>query len=91
MSILHEHGLTQHVNEPTHAHGHILDVVITRDNSSILQSSPSIDENYLSDSKGISSIDHKGISTILHISKPPKSRKTVIQEIPLNRTRRLRE
>jgi hypothetical protein len=77
ISILHEHGLTQHVNEPTHAHGHILDVVITRDNSSILQSSPSIDENYLSDSKGISSVDHKGISTLLHISKPPKSRKTV--------------
>ena len=77
MSLLHEHGLTQHVNEPTHAHGHILDVVITRDNSSILQSSPSIDDNYLSDSKGISSVDDKGISTILHISKPPKSRKTV--------------
>jgi predicted NAD-dependent protein-ADP-ribosyltransferase YbiA (DUF1768 family) len=56
---------------------HILDVVITRDNSNILQSSPSIDENYLSDSKGISSVDHKGISIILHISKPPKSRKTV--------------
>ena len=37
MSLLHEHGLTQHVNEPTHDHGHILDVVITRDNSSILQ------------------------------------------------------
>jgi hypothetical protein len=77
MSIHHEHGLTQHVNEPTHAHCHILDVVITRDNSSILQSSPSIDENYLSDSKGISSVDHKGISIILHISNPPKSRKTV--------------
>ena len=77
MSIHHEHGLTQHVNEPTHAHCHILDVVITRDNSNISQSSPSIDDNYLSDSKGISSVDHKGISTILHISKPPKSRKTV--------------
>ena len=77
MSILHEHGLTQYVNEPTHAQGHILDVVITRDNSIILQSSPCIDDNYLCDSKGISSVDHKGISTILHISKPPKSRKTV--------------
>ena len=77
MTILHEQGLTQHVNEPTHAHGHILDVVVTRDNSSILQSSQSIDENYLSDSKGISSVDHKGISTILHISKPLKSWKTV--------------
>jgi len=79
MSLLHEHGLTQHVNEPTHAHGDILDVVITRDNRSILQSSLSIDENYLSDLKGISSVDHKCISTILHtgISKPQKSRKTV--------------
>ena len=55
----------------------ILNVVITRDNSIILQSSPNIDENYLSDSKGISSVDHKDISTILHISKPPKTRKTV--------------
>ena len=55
----------------------ILNVVITRDNSIILQSSPNIDENYLSDSKGISSVDHKDISTILHISKPPKLRKTV--------------
>ena len=77
LSLLHEHGLTQHVNEPTHAHGHILDVAITRDNSSILQPSPSIDENYLSDSKGISFVDHKGISTILNISKPPISRKSV--------------
>jgi hypothetical protein len=81
MSILHEHGLTQHVNEPTHAHGHILDVVITRDNSSILQSSPSIDDNYLRDSKGISSVDHKGISIPYCISPNRRNHGKLCQEI----------
>lgn len=84
MSLLHEHGLTQHVNELAYAHSHILDIVITRDNSSILQSSQSIDENYLSDSKGISSVDHKGIT--------PNCRNhgKLCQEIPRKRTRRVR-
>lgn len=77
MSLLKEHGLTQHVREPTHVHGHILDVVITRDNSHILKHSPCVDDNYICDSTGNTFLDHKGISCILQISKPSKPRKSV--------------
>lgn len=77
MSLLKEHGLTQHVCEPTHAHGHILDVVVTRDNSNILKHSPCVDDNYICNSTGNTCLDHKGISCTLQISKPTKPRKSM--------------
>lgn len=42
LQILSEHGLLQHVSGPTHVHGHTLDVLITRENSSLLMGLPSI-------------------------------------------------
>jgi len=30
LHILDMHGLTQHIAQPTHVHGHVLDVLITR-------------------------------------------------------------
>ena len=37
-SLLHNFGLKQHVNVPTHSGGHILDLVITKNNTQLVQS-----------------------------------------------------
>lgn len=37
LETLRDHGLVQHIRGPTHNRGHTLDVVITRENSLILQ------------------------------------------------------
>jgi len=36
IGILYPYGLQQHVCEPTHVHGHTLDIVITRNSSTIV-------------------------------------------------------
>ena len=41
-------GLTEHVIRPTHRSGHTLDLIITRDLDSLVQTSP-ISDNFLSD------------------------------------------
>ncbi|XP_078340537.1 uncharacterized protein LOC144627416 [Crassostrea virginica] len=58
LESLEEHGLSQHVIGKTHVHGHTLDVLITRENSSILSETPSIQDPHLCDNKGIPSGDH---------------------------------
>ena len=68
---------TQHVKTSTHVSGHILDVVITRDCTNILKIPPKVNDTFICDSKGVSYSDHKGINTVLCISKPPKQRKTM--------------
>ncbi|VDI45621.1 Hypothetical predicted protein, partial [Mytilus galloprovincialis] len=78
LETLEEHGLSQHVTGKTHVHGHTLDVVITRENSSILSDIPSIQDPHLCDNKGKPSGDHLAISSQINIAnKPPKQRKTV--------------
>lgn len=77
LSTLSEYGLTQHVKTSTHVSSHILDVVITRDCTNILKIPPKVNDTFICDSKGVSYSDHKGINTVLCISKPPKQRKTV--------------
>jgi hypothetical protein len=52
LQILSEHGLLQHVSGPTHVHGHTLDVLITRENSSLLLGLPSIRDPRICDNKG---------------------------------------
>lgn len=42
------HGLTQHVNTPTHRFGHTLDLIITRVSDALTKSTP-IADSYLSD------------------------------------------
>ncbi|CAC5400145.1 unnamed protein product [Mytilus coruscus] len=74
---LRDHGLVQHVQGPTHNKGHTLDVVITRDNSIIVQTSPSIKDPCLFDQNGNPSGDHLALFTSLKISRPPKQRHTV--------------
>ena len=49
LRILDDHGLVQHVREPTHSGGHILDVVIVRDSSSILHGEPCVTDPGLYD------------------------------------------
>ncbi|CAG2234132.1 unnamed protein product [Mytilus edulis] len=67
----------KYVTGKTHVHGHTLDVVITRENSSILSDIPSIQDPHLCDNKGKPSGDHLAISSQINIAKPPKQRKTV--------------
>ena len=61
MSLLENSNLTQHVSFPTHQHGHILDLVITTKDSTLL---PSITHSLISPS------DHFPIFTSLSISPP---------------------
>ena len=50
-SLLDNFDLNQHINSPTHKHGHTLDLIITRNDSSILDST--IHEPFLSDHSAI--------------------------------------
>jgi hypothetical protein len=74
---LSDHGLVQHVQGATHNKGHTLDVVITRDNSTIMQTMPSVRDPCLFDRNGNPSGDHFALFTSFEISKPPKQRNTV--------------
>ena len=71
---LSDHG---HVQGATHNKGHTLDVVITRDNSIIMQTTPSVRDRCLFDLNGNPSGDHFTLFTSLEISKPPKQHNTV--------------
>jgi len=58
------YGLVQHVTGATHIRGHTLDVIITRESSSIIKGSPSIVDPCLYDSRGKDSGDHFVIQVI---------------------------
>ncbi|XP_062603507.1 uncharacterized protein LOC134265286 [Saccostrea cucullata] len=73
MNSLREYGLTQHVMDPTHMRGHVLDVFITRDESTILDSTPIVDNQLICYSKGITFCDHKGIHATLLAQKQQQS------------------
>ena len=68
MNILESFNFCQHVNERTHRAGHILDLVITRNDENILQSVTVQDS-------GIS--DHYTVKCELQFKKPRFERKTV--------------
>lgn len=75
--LLDARGLVQHVTEATHVHGHTLDVVITRENSSVIAGVPSVVDPCLSDAKGNPSGDHLAVHTALSCGKPSRIRKEV--------------
>ena len=77
MGMLESHGLVQHVNVPTHIHGHTLDVLITRDDCSVLSGTPSVLDPSLIDTGGNPSGDHLAIHTMLNIAKPASIRKEI--------------
>ena len=61
LDLLDTHGLTQHVNTPTHRFGHTLDLIITRVSDALTKSTP-IADSYLS--------DHSTVLCSLVLSKP---------------------
>ena len=77
LQILSEHGLLQHASDPTHVHEHTLDVLITRENTSLLLGLPLIRDPSICDNKGNPSSDHFAVFTRLNTAKPPKKRETV--------------
>ena len=61
-SLLQNFGLKQHVDSPTHSGGHILDLIISKQNTQLIQS--------MSVTEGIS--DHHSILADLDIAKQQK-------------------
>ena len=66
--LLESFGLQQHVSHPTHIHGHILDLTITRQSDRIIRIPPSVDR-YFS--------DHAAVVCRIHSDKPSLTVKTV--------------
>ena len=77
LRMLDDYGLVQHVKEPTHSGGHILDVVIVRDSSSILHGEPCVTDPGLYDKNSNPAGDHLAISSKLSLSKPTRERKAI--------------
>ena len=76
-SLLEGHGLTQHVRQPTHKRGHLLDVVITYDIDTMLADSPAVFDPSLCSHQGGSAGDHLAVSFSVNMAKPDRSRQTV--------------
>ena len=76
VSLLQSCGMQQHVNESTHVRGHTLDVVITRDNSSIVSDINVVDPG-ICDSTGNVSRDHFAVIFKACAAKPAPVRKIV--------------
>ena len=74
---LEAHRLVQHVVGPTHKKGHTLDVVITRDISSLLIGMPTVSEPCLGDTKGNPSGDHQALCFRINLTKPDSVRQSV--------------
>ena len=74
---LEAHGLVQHVVGPTHKKCQTLDVVVTRDISSLLIGMPTVSEPYLDDTKGNPSGDHLAVCFRIKLTKPDNARQPV--------------
>ena len=72
---LEAHGLVK--LGPTDNKGHTLDVVITRDISSLLIGMPTVSEPCLGDTKGNPSGDHLAVCFIINLTKPDSVRQPV--------------
>lgn len=67
--IVLEHGMRQHVSEPTHRRGHTLDAVLTRDTDTLLCGDVRVSDPGLS--------DHMAISCQLSMTKPNVTRLSI--------------
>jgi flagellar biosynthesis chaperone FliJ len=76
MSSLQACGFTQLVHEPTHVHGHTLDVIITRDTCDVI-SSVEVTDPGLCDHAGKLTKDHYAVSFTTTIAKPVAIQKAV--------------
>ena len=68
-SILDSHGLTQQVNRTTHKEGYTIDLVISRESSSIIVGAPSVFDPCLSSDKGKSFGDHLAVQFVWYHMK----------------------
>ena len=68
-SLVNTANLTQHILEPTHIHGHILDLIITHDTSSLI-------EDVAVSDPGLS--DHFAVSCYINLTQPHPERKTIL-------------
>ena len=75
-STLEEHGFKQFIEEPTHVKGHTLDVLVARENSSIV-SDFYVKDPGLCNQQGKFSKDHFAIITSLTVSKPAEVKQTI--------------
>ena len=69
-------GLQQLVTGPTHVHGHTLDVVISRENSSLVRNID-ISDAGICDNHGNPSGDHYAVAFDIDMTRPPPVQKTV--------------
>ena len=74
---LDECGMRQHVSEPTHVHGHTLDLVITRDGPGRLVSDIKVRDPCLCNIQGQRIRDHFAVSFTTMLAKPTPIRKTI--------------
>ena len=77
LETLDDHGLVQHFHGATHIRSHTVDIVIIRDNSSILSGEPSIEDPHLYDNHGNSACDHLALHSQLQITRSPNQTKHV--------------
>ena len=73
---LESHGLQQHIQVPTHHHGHTLDVLISRDTSTLLTDIEVVDINLCNDNGDLIS-DHYSIECTVQQSTQLQNRKIV--------------
>ena len=64
--LVDDHGMRQHVSEPTHSRGHTLDIVLTRDPDTLLCSQVQVSD------PGVS--DHMAITCQISVTKPKAAR-----------------
>lgn len=76
LQCMEDHSLKQHVTEPTHIRGHILDVLITKDTSKMV-SNVNVMDSGVRNSDGHRSVDHFTVSFDTNLSKPGSQRKCV--------------
>ena len=74
--IINANGLTQHVTSPTHQKGHMLDLVITREQSNLLSGSPIVFISGFSD-EIIIVLDHYAVLCYLNVNRPKTGHKSV--------------
>ena len=77
LDILDAHGLRQHVTEPTHAKGHTLDLLITRDQSKVLETAPTASDPGLCNRHGTFLNDHYAIMCNININSWSSCRRVV--------------
>ena len=76
LNILPEFGLHQHVQESTHVHGHILDVVITRTDSKVVTALQVVDLGFTNDTDDLIR-DHLAIKMVIKANKRSIPNKTI--------------